>query len=141
MLAVLWSLISGTLFGVGLSVSGMINPAKVIGFLDITGNWDPTLAFVMAGALAAAAPGFAIARRRPAPFVGRAFHIPPAAGINVRLLIGATIFGVGWGIAGFCPGPAIAALSTGMMPVFIFVAAMIAGMLLNGLMPVASAGR
>jgi len=132
---VIASLFVGVLFGAGLAVSRMIDPAKVIGFLDVAGNWDPTLAFVMAGALAAAIPGFALARRRGAPVLGGTLRIPTRRDIDVRLLGGAALFGIGWGLSGFCPGPAISALSTGMWQVVVFVAAMIAGMLLHRLLP------
>lgn len=131
----LTSLFVGTLFGVGLTVSQMINPAKVVGFLDFTGNWDPTLGVVMIGALGAAIPGFMIAARRQTPLLGGAFQIPSRQDTDARLIGGATLFGIGWGLAGFCPGPAIAALSSGLWPVFVFVAAMIAGMLLFRLVP------
>lgn len=130
MWALLISLLVGILFGAGLTVSQMINPAKVVNFLDFAGNWDPTLAVVMVGALVGAIPGFMIASRRPAPLLGGTFQIPSRQDIDVRLLGGATLFGIGWGLSGFCPGPAIAALSSGLWPVFVFVAAMIAGMLL-----------
>jgi len=124
----------GLLFSAGLAVSRMIDPAKVVGFLDVAGDWDPTLAVVMAGALIAAAPGFAAARRREAPVLGGRFEIPTRRDIDARLLGGAALFGVGWGLSGFCPGPAVAALSTGLAPVAVFVAAMIAGMALYRLM-------
>jgi uncharacterized membrane protein YedE/YeeE len=130
MWALLISLLVGILFGAGLTVSQMINPAKVVNFLDFAGNWDPTLAVVMVGALVGAIPGFMITSRRPAPLLGGTFQIPSRQDIDVRLLGGATLFGIGWGLSGFCPGPAIAALSSGLWPVFVFVAAMIVGMLL-----------
>lgn len=135
MWATLISLFIGTLFGAGLTVSQMINPAKVVSFLDFTGNWDPTLGVVMIGALGGAIPGFMIAARRQTPLLGGTFQIPSRQDIDVRLLGGATLFGIGWGLSGFCPGPAIAALSSGLWPVFVFVAAMIAGMLLFRLVP------
>ena len=130
MWALLISLLVGILFGAGLTVSQMINPAKVVNFLDFAGNWDPTLAVVMVGALVGAIPGSMITSRRPAPLLGGTFQIPSRQDIDVRLLGGATLFGIGWGLSGFCPGPAIAALSSGLWPVFVFVAAMIVGMLL-----------
>ena len=133
MLAVISSLLIGTVLGAGLALSQMMNPAKVIGFLDFAGQWDPTLAFVMFGALLAAIPGFALARKRPAPLVGDAFHIPTRRDIDARLLAGATVFGIGWGLSGFCPGPALAALSSGLPEVFAFVTAMLAGMLVSRL--------
>jgi uncharacterized membrane protein YedE/YeeE len=125
----------GLLFGAGLAASQMMNPAKVIGFLDFTGRWDPTLAVVMIGALAASAPGFALARRRSRSLLGESMRIPTRRDVTARLVAGAAIFGLGWGIAGFCPGPALSALGTGQPRVFLFVAAMIGGMLLSRAMP------
>jgi len=130
----------GLVFGVGLAVSQMMNPAKVIGFLDFFGAWDPTLALVMIGALAASAPGFALARRRTASLLGEPTRVPTRREITMRLIGGAAIFGLGWGIAGFCPGPALAALATGEPQVFVFVAAMIAGMMLYRFVPAERAG-
>ena len=124
------ALFSGALFGLGLAVSGMINPAKVIGFLDLAGEWDPTLAFVMGGALLVAIPAFRLILGRSRPILARDFALPKGSALDARLLGGATLFGVGWGLAGFCPGPAVAALVTGLAPVFAFVAAMAAGMVL-----------
>jgi hypothetical protein len=132
---VLSSLIAGIVLGAGLAVSRMMNPAKVVAFLDFAGDWDPTLAFVMGGALIAAAPGFALAKKRSAPILGGTFRIPTRRDIDAPLVIGAAIFGVGWGLSGFCPGPALAALSTGMWQVAVFVAAMVAGMLLFRAVP------
>jgi uncharacterized membrane protein YedE/YeeE len=131
------ALVGGLLFGVGLAVSAMFDPAKVLGFLDLAaiadGGWDPSLAFVMLGALAVALPGFGIARRWRAPLAAPIFQTPPAAGLDSRLILGALIFGAGWGLIGYCPGPALAALAFGASGTFVFVAAMIAGMLLHGL--------
>ncbi|MGB0630925.1 MAG: DUF6691 family protein [Alphaproteobacteria bacterium] len=127
---VLAALAVGVVFGIGLAVSGMMNPAKVLGFLDFAGDWDPTLGLVMAGALTAAAPGFAIARKKPAPLIGSEFHIPENRSVDLPLVAGALLFGIGWGIVGFCPGPAIAAAGTGLGDVYVFVVAMIAGMAL-----------
>ena len=135
MLSALTSLIAGAIFGAGLAVSGMMNPAKVLGFLDIAGNWDPTLAFVMGGALLVAAPGFLLLRKRGATLTGGRLHLPARTAIDGRLLGGAALFGLGWGLGGFCPGPAIAGLATGVGGVYVFVAAMLAGMLLFRLMP------
>jgi uncharacterized membrane protein YedE/YeeE len=135
MRASLASFLIGTLFGVGLTISQMIDPAKVIGFLDFAGDWDPTLAVVMASALAVSTAGFALARRRAAPILGGAFQIPTRRDADARLIGGAVVFGLGWGLAGFCPGPAIAALATGLWPVFLFVASMVAGMWVYRLMP------
>jgi len=131
------ALIAGLLFGAGLAISQMINPAKVIGFLDFAGRWDPTLALVMIGALTAAAPGFALAKRRPHSYLGEPIRIPERRAADAKLLIGAAIFGIGWGMAGFCPGPALAALSAASPAVFAFVGAMIAGILLYHFIPVA----
>lgn len=125
------ALACGLIFGIGLTVSQMINPAKVLGFLDILGDWDPTLAFVMLGALAVAAPGFALVRRRARPLLGEAFAMPATAGIDPALLGGAALFGLGWGLAGFCPGPALAALASGQATVLAFVLAMVVGTLLS----------
>lgn len=127
---VLVALFSGTLFGLGLAVSGMINPQKVIGFLDVAGAWDPTLALVMGGALLVTIPAFRLILGRPRPVLADGFSLPTKTVLDERLLGGAALFGVGWGLSGFCPGPAVAALVTGLTPVFAFVAAMAAGMVL-----------
>jgi uncharacterized protein len=126
--AILIALVSGLIFGIGLVISQMTNPAKVLNFLDVAGHWDPSLAFVMAGAIPVAAIGFYLARRRKAPVFAKTFQTPPQTGIDFRLIAGATLFGIGWGLVGFCPGPALAALQSGRWEVLIFVAAMIAGM-------------
>ena len=130
-MANLIALLSGLLFGLGLIVSGMANPAKVQGFLDITRAWDPSLAFVMGGAIAVASLAFALARRRQSAWSGALLEWPAAAGIDSRLLAGGALFGIGWGLAGFCPGPALVAMSSGMTEAWIFGAAMIAGMVLH----------
>ncbi len=135
MLTALTALIAGTVFGAGLAISGMMNPAKVIGFLDIAGDWDPTLAFVMGGAVLVAAPGFAVLRKRGQTVFGGKLNLPTRQDLDARLLGGAALFGLGWGLAGFCPGPAIAGLATGIGGVYAFAAAMIAGMLLFQLLP------
>ncbi len=124
------ALLAGTLFGLGLAISGMMNPAKVIGFLDVAGGWDPTLAFVMGGALLVTVPAFRLILGRPRPILADGFALPTKSALDGRLLGGAALFGVGWGLSGFCPGPAVAALVTGLTPVFAFVAAMMAGMVL-----------
>ncbi|MFM0593710.1 MULTISPECIES: DUF6691 family protein [Paraburkholderia] len=124
----LTALISGLLFGVGLIVSGMANPAKVLGFLDIAGQWDPSLAFVMAGAIAVGSIAFGLARRRRRSLLDLPMLIPPASAVTARLLLGSAVFGVGWGLAGFCPGPALVALGAGFPKAWGFVAAMLAGM-------------
>lgn len=123
------ALFSGTIFGLGLAVSGMMNPEKVIGFLDVAGDWDPTLAFVMGGALLVAVPAFRLTLKRGHPVLAKSFSLTTKTDLDARLVGGAALFGIGWGLAGFCPGPAVAALATGIAPVFAFVAAMLAGML------------
>jgi uncharacterized protein len=125
------ALFSGALFGLGLAVSGMTNPAKVIGFLDFAGGWDPTLAFVMGGALLVTIPAFRLILGRQRPILAGDFALPTKTSLDARLLGGAALFGVGWGLSGFCPGPAVVALTTGLTPVFAFVAAMVAGMVLH----------
>ena len=126
----------GLVFGAGLIVSGMANPAKVKGFLDLAGAWDPSLAFVMAAAVAVGFVGFRLARGRAASVLGLPMRLPAAGAVDPRLLAGAAIFGVGWGLAGFCPGPALVALASGLSGAWIFFAAMIAGMALyEALMP------
>lgn len=131
------ALAAGLLFGAGLAVSGMHDPAKVLGFLDIaaiaSGAWDPSLAFMMAGGLAVTLPAFWYARRRGAPLVAPAFQTPTAVAIDRRLMLGALLFGVGWGLVGYCPGPALAALAFGSAGTMLFVVAMVAGMMLEGI--------
>ena len=122
--------ISGLVFGVGLIVSGLVNPAKVMGFLDITGRWDPSLALVMAGAVAVGAVAFLIADQRTESLLHAQMRLPATQQVDARLVIGSLIFGVGWGLAGFCPGPALVALGTGLPKAVIFVASMLAGMAL-----------
>ncbi|MFM0237385.1 DUF6691 family protein [Paraburkholderia phytofirmans] len=124
----LTALVSGLLFGIGLMVSGMANPAKVLGFLDIAGHWDPSLAFVMVGAIGVASIAFLFAKRREKSLLGLPMVIPPAGGVTWRLVLGSAVFGVGWGLAGFCPGPALVALGAGFLKAWGFVAAMLAGM-------------
>ena len=128
MLKMLVNLFGGTLFGLGLAISGMVNPQKVIGFLDFAGDWDPTLALVFGGALLVTIPAFRLILRRSRPVLAEEFELPSNKDVDGRLLTGAAIFGVGWGLAGFCPGPAVTALASGLLPVFAFVAAMVAGM-------------
>jgi len=124
-------LLIGTLFGAGLAVSGMIDPARVLGFLDVAGRWDPTLALVMIGALCVTVPAFAWAKRAgAAPCAAPAFQLPTRRDIDARLVAGSAIFGVGWGLAGLCPGPAIAGLASGLPAIAAFAASMIAGMAL-----------
>lgn len=120
----------GLIFGLGLLLSGMADPAKVGGFLDLAGDWDPSLAFVMAGAIAAAFFGFRAARTRSHTVLGQDMQLPRARHIDRRLVLGSVLFGIGWGLAGFCPGPAIVALGMGLPQAALFVPAMLAGMLL-----------
>lgn len=122
--------LTGLVFGIGIAVSGMMNPAKVLNFFDIAGSWDPSLAFVMGGAVTVTALGYRLVLRRPAPVFARSFALPSARQIDMRLIGGAAIFGIGWGIAGFCPGGALPALGTLTPAVFVFVAALVAGMAL-----------
>jgi uncharacterized protein len=125
----------GILFGAGLALSDMINPARVLAFLDITGAWDPTLAFVMAGALVPTALAFALRPRLSRPLLGSEFFVPENRTTDRRLLLGAALFGVGWGLVGFCPGPAIAALSFLQWQPWLFVATMLAGMAIERFLP------
>lgn len=133
MTIIIFALLSGVLFGVGLTVSRMIDPSKVIGFLDVTGAWDPSLAFVMGGALLVTVPAFMIAKKRVRTLLNIDITMPTKNDIDVSLLIGAAMFGVGWGLGGFCPGPAISALSFGLEKPLIFVTAMTVGMFGFGL--------
>jgi uncharacterized membrane protein YedE/YeeE len=121
--------IAGLLFGLGLIVSGMFNPAKVLGFLDLAGRWDPSLAFVMAGAIAVGVVAFAMASRRAKTLLATPMLLPTARDIDRRLVAGSLAFGIGWGLAGFCPGPALVALGAGYAKAAVFTAAMLAGML------------
>jgi len=123
------SLLSGLLFGFGLIVSGMSNPARVLNFLDFSTNWDATLAFVMGGAIAIAAPGIYWVRKRNKPLFADNFDIPTSKIIDSKLITGSAMFGVGWGISGFCPGPAVVAIATMQSNVLLFVGAMVVGML------------
>jgi uncharacterized protein len=118
----------GLLFGIGLILSGMANPAKVLAFLDLAGHWDPSLAFVMAGAVALAAVGFRLARTRSNSVLGAPMQLPTARRIDARLVLGSLVFGAGWGLAGFCPGPALVSAGSGELRAWLFVAAMLAGM-------------
>ncbi|WP_284077770.1 YeeE/YedE family protein [Herbaspirillum aquaticum] len=124
------ALAAGLLFGLGLIVSGMADPAKVLGFLDLAGHWDPSLALVMAGAIAIGMPAFTLARRRSRSLLGAPMQLPTARGIDRRLVLGSVLFGVGWGLAGICPGPALVLLGMGSLKGLAFVMAMLAGMLL-----------
>lgn len=131
--AVWIALLSGVLFGGGLAVSGMADPSRVRAFLDVTGRWDPTLGFVMVGAMLPMIVAWRIKARLDRPLVGDDFHVPATTGIDRKLVGGAALFGVGWGITGLCPGPAIADLAVRPLPAAIFVAAMLGGMFFNRL--------
>ncbi|WP_374654267.1 DUF6691 family protein [Dongia sp.] len=132
MTRILLALLSGLVFGAGLVLSGMADPAKVLAFLDLAafagGGWDPSLAFVMGGALAVTVPGFAYARRRARPIAADSFQWPKASAIDGRLVLGSAIFGIGWGLAGICPGPALTLLALDGSAALVFCAAMLAGM-------------
>ena len=130
MLTVLASLLAGLVFGLGLIVSGMANPAKVLGFLDLAGPWDPSLALVMVGAIAVGLVAFAIAARSGRTLLGLSLQLPTARHIDRRLVGGSLLFGIGWGLAGFCPGPALVALGMGELKAVVFVLSMLAGMVL-----------
>lgn len=130
---ILASFVSGLVFGFGLLVSGMMQPAKVLGFLDIFGAWDPTLAVVMAAALAVASVGFALTRRRAAPLFAAETLWPTGSDIDRPLVVGAVMFGIGWGLVGLCPGPALENLATLSSQAIVFVIAMAAGMLVHGI--------
>ena len=120
---------AGLVFGFGLLLSGMTDPGKVIGFLDVAGAWDPSLAFVMGGALLVAFLAYRLAGRRGTTFLGDALRLPQRRDIDLRLVAGSVVFGIGWGLAGFCPGPAVVSLGAGHAEAAVFVAAMLAGML------------
>ena len=121
--------VAGLLFGLGLLLSGMSDPGKVLGFLDLLGTWDPSLALVMAGAILVGMLAFTVAKKRTMNFLGGALHLPTANQIDRRLVIGALLFGAGWGLAGFCPGPALVSLGAGQDKAVVFVLAMLLGML------------
>lgn len=123
----IYALFTGLVFGVGISISGMINPAKVFNFFDVAGTWDPSLAFVMGGAVMITFVGYRLVWRRDAPLFGGGFQIPTSNSIDSRLIGGSALFGIGWGIAGFCPGAAIPALGTGRWEVVLFLVAVTAG--------------
>ena len=127
MLKNLSSLVCGILFGFGLLISEMVNPMKVLAFLDVAGEWDPSLALVMVGALITFGLAYRLIIRRPVPLLEDHFHLPDSAKIDAKLLIGASLFGIGWGLSGFCPGAAIAAIGYGRMEALLFVFAMCCG--------------
>jgi uncharacterized membrane protein YedE/YeeE len=120
----------GVLFGLGLMISGMTNPAKITAFLDLAGPWDPSLLFVMGGAVLVGLIAFYLAKKRTESFFGGAMHLPTRRDIDRPLIIGSALFGIGWGLAGFCPGPALVSLGTGELKAVVFVIAMLAGMVL-----------
>lgn len=131
----------GLIFGVGISISGMANPAKVINFFDFAGTWDPSLIFVMGGAVVVAFIGYRFVLKRPAPMFDKHFFLPARRDLDMQLIGGSAVFGIGWGIAGFCPGGALPALGTGRIEVFIFVAALLAGIFAAKFIQTAMANR
>lgn len=122
------ALLAGLLFGIGLIVSGMVNPAKVTGFLDLAGKWDPSLVLVMSGAVAVGILGFSWAKRKQISLLGAPMQLPSSTLIDKKMIVGSLLFGIGWGLAGICPGPAVVAFSAGAPQAFVFVLAMLAGM-------------
>jgi len=137
----IFAYISGLIFGVGISISGMANPAKVLNFFDVAGTWDPSLAFVMGGALVVTFIGYRFVLKRPAPAFSDSFQLPTRRDLDGSLIGGSAVFGIGWGIAGFCPGGALPALGTGQYEVFIFVAATLAGIIAAKMLQSALASR
>lgn len=129
------ALAAGLIFGIGLSLSGMLDPVRVRGFLDVTGEWDPTLVFVLGGAVGVACLGTLLAGRLSRPVLDVRFQAPTNRRIDARLIGGAALFGIGWGLSGFCPGPAVANLASGALPVIVFVVAMLMGMAVHRLIP------
>jgi uncharacterized membrane protein YedE/YeeE len=127
MIRLLISLISGALFGVGLAIAQMTNPLKVLGFLDVAGDWDPSLAFVMGAAVMVTLVAFRVVLKRQAPLWDQRFHLPTLVKLDRRLLTGAALFGIGWGLTGYCPGPALATLLSGNQEAWLFVPAMLVG--------------
>lgn len=131
----------GLVFGTGIALSGMMNPAKVLNFFDVAGTWDPSLAFVMGGALAVTALGYRLVLRQPGPVLGGRFELPARRDLDVSLIAGSGVFGVGWGIAGFCPGAALPALGTGRVEVILFIIALLAGIICATRIAAYRAGR
>ena len=129
---VISAFVAGVVFAVGLVIAGMTQPGKVVAFLDFAGDWDPSLAFVMVGAIAVYSSLFRWVLNQKTPVLGKAFSLPTRKDIDARLVVGAVLFGAGWGLGGFCPGPALASIGTGSGEVIIFVAAMLVGMLSFG---------
>ena len=130
MILQLVALLSGIAFGIGLILSGMVNPAKVLAFLDITGQWDPSLAFVMAGAVLVGYFAFKLAKRRGQTLLSAPIHLPTSSKVDSRLILGSLVFGIGWGLAGICPGPGLVLAASGHSGAVVFVAAMLLGMLI-----------
>lgn len=128
------AILAGIIFGLGIMISGMASPAKVLNFFDIAGTWDPSLAFVMGGALITTLIGYRLVFLRSQPLSADKFHLPTHSAIDTKLIVGASIFGIGWGIAGFCPGGAIPVIGTGMFEVLIFMAGLIAAILATRLL-------
>jgi uncharacterized membrane protein YedE/YeeE len=128
MITILIALLAGLIFGIGLILSEMANPAKVLSFLDITGSWDPSLAFVMMGAISVGVMAFTLARRRGQTYLGSSLQLPASRVIDKRLVLGSLAFGIGWGLAGICPGPGLVLVGTGSLHGIVFVAAMLLGM-------------
>jgi len=137
----LYALITGLVFGVGIAVSGMMDPAKVLNFFDIEGAWDPSLAFVMGGAVIITFIGYRLVWKREAPLFGGRFQIPSGTDIDMKLVGGSALFGIGWGIAGFCPGAAIPALGTGRWEVVLFLVAVAFGFYVRRLLAAAAPSR
>ena len=130
-MSALVSLAAGLVFGLGLGISGMTDPGKVLGFLDVAGAWDPSLMLVLGGAVAVTALGFRVVLRSPSPLLGNAFHLPDRRSVDLRLLGGAALFGVGWGLSGYCPGPGVALLANPSWETWVFIPSLLAGMLLR----------
>lgn len=135
MLLIVSAFASGLLFGLGLIIAQMVDPAKALAFLDVLGNWDPSLGFVLAGAIASSAAGYAFVKRRGAPILAPTLEIPSRRDLEPRLIAGAALFGVGWGLVGLCPGPALTILPLGLWPAFVFVASLLAGMAIFRFVP------
>ena len=131
LLRLLTALATGVVFGFGLALSGMMNPARVLGFLDVAGHWNPSLAFVLAGAVGLSALGYVVSERMAHPALADEFQVPKTQGIDQNLIGGSALFGVGWGLVGLCPGPALAGLSLHVPSIYVFVAAMLIGMVLH----------
>jgi len=138
---IVFALIAGVLFGAGLSIADMVNPARVLNFLDLAGGWDPTLIFVMGGGLAVTFIGYRLAFRRGKPIADARFHLPPKRKIDAWLVGGSAVFGLGWGLGGICPGPAFADIVSLDPKIFLFIAAMLTGMIAARLVVNAASGK